>query len=191
MNPSTRRLYFLAAGLWFAAFGLAGAQAAARPAARPPARPSAKPADRYLRTKERIDALLKSRLNPDPLPATLANPFQLPAGMAVVDPRTGPSPDLPAGHKGDPVATTKPVEPAIPTNDTEALALYAADLKITGTVKLNGQAHLIINQSPYKEGDLLLLNRQNDTVYLQIVRITQTELTLGLNQAVLTLKLKY
>jgi len=176
---------FLAVVLGFAATTLPAA-----PAARPPARtPAVRPADRSARTKERIDTLLKSRLAPDPLPASLANPFQLP-GAAVTETRENPPPDLPANHRPDPAGPTIPTLPAA-GSDSELLAQYAAGLKITGNVRLNGQAHLIINQSPYKEGDLILLGSSDAPVYLQVIRITPAELTLGLNQAVQTIRLKY
>ena len=177
--------------LVIATLGLAaGAVAAPRAPARSPA---VKPADRSLRTNERIDALLKFRLAPDPLPANLANPFQLPAGSLAAETRETNPPDQSGSHKTDPANPVIPVniDQLPPGSDSEALAVYAASLKITGTVRLNGQAHLIINQSPYKEGDLILLSVQAKSVYLQVIRITPTELTLGLNQAVQTLKLKY
>jgi len=186
MKTLSRRSLVFVTGLWCLALFLPGALAANRPAGRNPA---PKAADRFVRTKERIDNLLKSRLNPDPLPASLPNPFQLPAGMTLTEQRDGNPTDQPGGDSANPTipATTGPV---IPTNDTEALALYITGLKISGAVKLNGQLHLIINQSPYKEGDLILLNLPSTTVYLQVIRITTNELTLGFNQAVQTIKLK-
>jgi hypothetical protein len=179
MKPLARRSVVLAASLGFFATAL--------PAARPPARPPAmRPADRFLQTKEHIDTLLKFRLNPDPLPPNPPNPFQLPAGTAATE-----SPDDPqASRKGDPPNPPTSAAPLEAGSDGAALAAYAAGLKITGMVRLNGQVHLIINQSPYKEGDLILLNNQTTTVYLQVVRITPSELTLGLNQAVLIIPLK-
>jgi len=190
MNFRPPRILLFAVSGWLAAAVMPEMVAAVRPAARPPA---AKSGDRTGRMKQRIDALLKSRLDPAPLPATLPNPFQLPPGSAVADPREGPKLDLPAGHKPEAAGPVPPAAsgPVIPGNDAEALVYYAAGLKITGTVRLNGLDHLIINQSPYKEGDLILLSTPTSTIYLQVLRITPDELTLGLNQAVLTVKLKY
>ena len=183
MKFSTLRTLCFAAALGFAVTALSGAPAA-RPAARTPA---VKPADRSARTKERIDELLKSRLAPDPLPASLANPFQLPGGAVAAETRDNPTPDVPSNHRADPVTPG----PLTPGSDREILAQYVASLKISGAVKLNGQAHLIINQSPNKEGDLILLGTPDTPVYLQVIRITPTELTLGLNQAAQTIRLKY
>ena len=187
MKFSTLRTLCFAAALGFAVTALSGAPAA-RPAARTPA---VKPADRSARTKERIDELLKSRLAPDPLPTSLANPVQLPGGAVAAETRDNPTPDVPSNHRADPVGPTGTPGPLTPGSDREILAQYVASLKISGAVKLNGQAHLIINQSPYKEGDLILLGTPDSPVYLQVIRITPTELTLGLNQAAQTIRLKY
>ena len=177
LNPT--RCFFLAAGLL-----LAGSLLPAAPAVRGKGRNVPKPLDHLAQTKQRIDTLLKRRLNPEPLPAVLPNPFQLPGTVTGTDLRDG----LPL----DPTKPDHPVVPVeiTPPTDSEALARYAAGLKISGTVRLNGQLHLIINQSPYKEGDLLLLNNTEPPVYLQIIRLSPGELTLGLNDASLTLKVK-
>lgn len=177
MNFFSRHSLVLAVGLLLTAGTLAGATPS-------PRNPRAKPANQFERTKERIDALLKRRLNPDPLPANLANPFQLPAGTVVAELRDGNPPDLPPDRKGGPTDLLPP------DSDGEALARYAASLKITGTVKVDGQVHLIINQAPYKVGELLPLIFPSGTVYLQIIRIAPAELTVGLNQAVQSVKFK-
>ena len=178
MKLTSTRCLLVVAGLLLAA-GLAPAAPAARGKAR-----NVPKVDHLTQTKERIDALLKRRLNPEPLPALLPNPFQLPGTTAGTGLREGLPPD-----------PTKPDHPVVPVEitpptDSEALARYAAGLKISGAVRLNGQLHLIINQSPYKEGDLLLLNNTEPPVYLQITRLSPGELTLGLNDATLTLKVK-
>jgi hypothetical protein len=139
------------------------------------AAPNTKASNYAARTKGRIDTLVNRRLKPEPLPDVLPNPFQLSGVVTPTNPTTVP---------------TSPVEPAPPSNDSEALAHYAATLKIGGIVQLNGRVQLVINQSPYREGDLVFVDNKNAVIYLQIIRLTPSELTLGLNQAVQTIKLK-
>ena len=54
-----------------------------------------------------------------------------------------------------------------------------------------GQAQLIINQVPCKEGSSIPVHGKDDTTfYLKVIRIAPGELVLGYNDAVLTLPLK-
>ena len=46
---------------------------------------------------------------------------------------------------------------------------------------------LIINKTPYKEGSLLTVKVQGSSVYLRVITLTKDSVTLGLNQARLTL----
>ena len=172
MNHSTPRLLLVVLGLLLAASASPGAPASAA---------TTHAQNNATRTRERIDALLKRRLTANPLPAGLPNPFVVSGGAAVAE-----QPD--ATPAGDPTPKI-PVEQA-PATDAENLARYAAALKIGGTLQLNGRMQLIINQSPYKEGDLVFLDNRNSVTYLQVIRITASELTLGYNQAVLTVKIK-
>jgi len=157
------------------------AAAAAAPAVKAPAYEKA--ADRFERTKARIEALLKSRLKPTPLPATLPNPFEVPGGLAAA-----------AANDHDDSANPaepKPVTPLLPPgSNSEILAAFAAQLKISGTAEFNGQIHLIINRVPYKEGDLIPVTNQNGITRLRLTRVSLSELTLGLNEATQTLKVK-
>ncbi len=153
-----------------------------------PAAPATKASTQAARTKERIDALVNRRLNPAPLPADLPNPFLLGVGVRKPGGSDVGSPD------GSEVAAhpTKPPEGELPppSSDAEALALYAAKLKIGGTLQINGQFQLLVNESAYKEGDLIFLDKKDAVIYLQIVHLSPTELTLGFKDAVLTVRLK-
>lgn len=174
MNNLSRHFLVIAAGLLLA--GPTGSGA---------------PVDRFVRTQERIDALVKRRLNPPALPADLPNPFQLAGGAKRPDGSDAETPDGsdPAAHPARPNDPPAGELPPVGT-DAEALARYIARLKITGTVLLNGRVHLIINQSTYKEGDYIFLNNKDASLYLQVVRLAPDELVLGFNQAVQTVKLK-
>lgn len=138
-------------------------------------RATVKPKDvSFQRTKARIDALLASRLKPDPLPDPLPNPFQL-SGVV-------PS----AGTDKNP----KPIESLPVSTDSEMLLYYGASLRISGTVRTDDQTHLIINSAPYKEGDTLTIKTKDATAKLKILGIAPGELTLGLNDAVQVIKFK-
>jgi len=169
-------LLAFALGLVVAAGALAAAGAAKGKSAS-----QLKASERALLTRQHIDALFKSRLNPEPLPAVLPNPFQL-SGVAAT----------PAAPESGPIVPVKaePAAPSGPRDDTEALALYAAGLRISGIIHLNGQAQLIINESPYKEGDLVFLKNKDSVTYLRVIHIAPGELTLGFNDAVQTLTFK-
>lgn len=122
------------------------------------------------RTQARINALLGARLQPKPLPEKPANPFQV---TAVAPPAGAPATET------------------LLSGDAEILAYYAPTLKISGLVNLNGQAHFIINQSPYKKGDVILIKGKDKSVlYLKVVNIEPRELTLGYNDAVLVIPVK-
>lgn len=143
--------------------------------------------------KESIDALFKHRLKPDPLPVILPNPFLVVSGSinsrradgSETDPTTEGGPE---GHAS--ASATKPGAETPPGSDAEALARYVASLKIGGTLRINGQLQLIINQSPRKEGDLIFLDNKNAVTFLRIIRLTPVELVLGFNDAVQTVGLK-
>jgi len=173
MKFVSRRSLLFVSSLFFAASALAQATAG---------RPH-KAADRFERTKEHIDALLKQRLEPEPLPAKLANPFQVSSATPVIN--LSDSPSTP-----NQVPAPEPVE-AVLSGDDEILAHYAVTLKVTGQLQIGGVAHLIINSAPYKEGSTIPVQGKGDmTYYLKVVRIAPTELTLGLNDATLVVPLK-
>jgi hypothetical protein len=77
-----------------------------------------------------------------------------------------------------------------PGSDEEILARYIPTLRITGSALLNGRLQLMINQTPYKEGDRIVISSKNPPISFLIIRIAPGELTLGLNEAVQVLKFK-
>lgn len=133
-----------------------------------------KTAARYALTNLRITELLAERMNPTPLATSLPNPFY-------IAPPPEPTPTTP-GEETVPVAADN--------NDVDTLARYAAALKISGGLVLKGQPHLTINQVLYKTGDYIPVGRKERALYLQVLRITPDELTLGLNEAQQVIRLK-
>jgi hypothetical protein len=172
MNHSSGRSLVLVCGLLFSAASVFAAPAATGKAAGA----GSKATVNFGRTKARIDALLAQRLKPGALPDTLPNPFQLA--------ETTP---LPSSHEKD---AKPPTEGLLPGSDSEMLLYYGATLRISGTVRINDQTHLIINQAPYKEGDNFTLRTKDAVVRLRIIGIAPGELTLGLNDAVQVIKFK-
>jgi hypothetical protein len=133
-----------------------------------PAAPAAK-TDPFARTKARIDALLKSRLNVAPLPDDIANPFTLPG-------------------KEEPVAINDTPPPTTKADDAEILARLVPQLKIGGFVQLGSVPRIIINQTPYKEGDIVIVRRPEGITYLRVKHIDSNYLTIELNNAEQTIK---
>lgn len=156
---------------------VAGAAPAPAPA---PAAPS-KTVSQSERLRQRIDNLLKHRLKPEPLPVALANPFNS-SGLGA-NGRHGDDDeaDVPV------VAGAKPVEEHKLTN-AEALASCIPKLRISGMVKIKDQLHIVVNDVPRKEGDTIVLDRNNPMTYLLVVKIAPGALTLRLNDATQTVK---
>ncbi|HWA27891.1 MAG TPA: hypothetical protein VG734_19705 [Lacunisphaera sp.] len=144
--------------------------------------------------RQRIDALLKRRQKPESLPVDPPNPFALAAtGTATVTgtapaaretpiPGVNPAPGVPA-----PVPA-RTEEEAGSANTAELLARVAGRLRITGAIRLKDQLHVIINDSPWKEGDTLVVNQGARIIRLQVTRIQPGQLTLRLEDAELVLK---
>lgn len=137
-----------------------------------------KVATRYARTEERINVLVGRRLKPEPLPASLPNPFY-------------------RGVETSELATVadQPVEaaPAAPDiSDADTLARIASTLRIGGLVVRNQQSHLTLNSTICKAGDVIPVpGRDKDSpIFIQVRKITSDSFTLGLNDAELTLPLK-
>jgi hypothetical protein len=143
--------------------------------------------DRFDRTKARIDALLNPRLKPDALPAKPANPFLFTGTGALFAVASG-GPTVPAKA---PVAVT----PDTPTNtvmtDDQILAFCVSRIRIGGQVMRGERTHLLINSATYKDGDLIPVRANAETVYyVKIVRIAPGEVVFGYNDVFVTLPLK-
>lgn len=164
---SPRRFFWIVLGLTMVAFVVAAPNKPVRPGKN-------KDPQNFQRTKARIEALLGPRLKPEPPPDSFPNPFQLAETPAVVTPDKDP----------------KPIEKLPVSSDEEMLLYYGTSLRITGVVRINDQTHLVINQTPYKEGDTLNLKTKDGTVKLRVVAIAPGELTLGLNGATQVIKFK-
>ena len=143
--------------------------------------------DRFERTKARIESLLSQRLKPDALPANPANPFLFTGTSALFAVTTGG----PAGP-ATPAANPLP-ESAVNTvmNDEQILAFCISRIRIGGQVMRGGRAHLLINSATYKEGDLIPVRANAETVYyVKVVSIVPGEVVFGYNDVFVTVQLK-
>jgi hypothetical protein len=143
----------------------------------------AKVADPFDQVRMRIDQILRARVNPEPLPAVLPDPFTLPnttTALLIED-------DLAPAASPTPLAAPAGPEPG---SDLETLVKFSATLKLGGTVLLNGQTSQFINKLPYKEGDVMLMDRRDPKSAVKVVRIVPGVLTLSFNEAQHTVRLK-
>jgi hypothetical protein len=134
-------------------------------------------ANRYALTKTRIDTLLSARLHPIPLPTTtLPNPFYKPDAAVPV---------------AQPDKTETVVIPDAPdATDIDTLFKYAATLKIGGYLTLGGSPHVALNSIICKVGDVITVGNKDHPIFLRIDAITQTDFTLKLNEASLTIAIR-
>jgi hypothetical protein len=135
--------------------------------------------------RERIDALLKRRLTPSPLPVDPPNPFVVlnaPGVVAAETPGAGP------GKSVAPEAAPLLDADDDPISGAAALARYASRLRIAGLIRIKDQVHIIINDSAWREGDLLIVERNPRLVQLQVARIQPGQLTLRLGDAELVMR---
>ena len=132
--------------------------------------------------QQRIDALLKHRLDPTPLPVELPNPFQVVKGSIreyTADDSTAGLPATMTGVVTAPAAdgSTPPKTPATASN-AEVLTSAAARLKVGGFIVLNDQIQVVINGAPRREGDMIAVDWNSGLIYLKIVRLLSNEIVL-------------
>lgn len=180
MNPARLRL----ALAFSAALGLAAIPAAAADEKTVAKAADTKLVDPFERTRTRIDLLLKARVDPEPLPAILPNPFALPVSLAALTAEEDLAPVNPQ-NPAAPVA-----EQPEPGSDAEILAAYVATLRISGSVRINGQLNFIINQLRYKEGDVLLMDRLDPKSAVKIAASGPGTITFVLNAATQVVRLR-
>lgn len=133
---------------------------------------------RFPRTEEQVKFLVGRRLDPQPLPAELSNPF-----YRGVEPS-----ELQQLAFDAPPEEEVPAAPDI--TDADTLARIAPTLRITGVVAVGGVPHVVINGSACKVGDVIPVSGRDTPVFLQVRGIGVHDLTLGLHDAEITLQVK-
>ncbi|AOS44466.1 hypothetical protein Verru16b_01528 [Lacunisphaera limnophila] len=136
-----------------------------------------KVAARYSLTEQRIAETVGRRLNPQPLPASLPNPFY--SGVELTE-LAAPPPE------------TELVPDAPDLSDADTLAKIGPALRISGLVVRDGLPHLIVNSIVCKAGDVIPIPTpgRDTPIFIQVRKISPDAFTLGLNAAELTLPLK-
>lgn len=148
----------------------AKAKAAASASPAPKIGPPNPQAARFRQVRERIDALFRHRNEVPPPFDARANPFR---GVGAVA-------STAAAGRGGMAEAPAPV----PSNpDLALLQQCAAAIKVAGNVEINGRQHLIINQAPYKEGDVIIVRVKSRPVYLRLKEISRLTFTLTLNDS--------
>ena len=137
--------------------------------------------------RQRIDALLKPRRSPVPMPLEPPNPFVQTTAPGVSGAASGAN-ALAGGNPNPALERPAPVRDDANATSTELLARFASRLKITGLIRLKDQVHVIINDSPWREGDFIIVDRGARIIQLQVVRIQPGLLTLRLDEAELVLR---
>jgi hypothetical protein len=139
---------------------------------------------------QQIDALLKHRLRPEPLPLELPNPFVVTGGgirdVVTEGARARPAAAVEGGAARDLAAN--PDQEAVPPSHADVLAACAGRLKIGGIIRMKDQVQIVINDAPRKEGDFITMPWNGGAVHLRIVRLQPEQLTLRYQDAELTLR---
>ncbi len=131
--------------------------------------------DLIQQTNIRIDDLFEYRNNPPKPPGTHENPFRIGDSPLASTLNLGPGSGAPTG----------PVPLA--NSDEVVLRQAASALVFGGLLQVGDLQVLVINKASYKEGGILTVRLQGNPVYLRIVSIKNNTVTLGLNEARLTL----
>jgi hypothetical protein len=177
MKPPRARILIILAGLLLAA-ALPGSAA-----------PGAAPSGPTI--QERLDALLKHRIKPEPLPVDLPNPFLVFSGGIRESGAENASSRLAAGKEtGAGTAGSDATAPAAlaPPTTTEILSDCTARLKIGGIIIVNGQAQISINGILRKEGDLIAVEWNHTTIPVRLVRFVSGQVVFRYRDAEMTVK---
>ena len=126
----------------------------------------------FQETNARIEDLFQYRINPPKPPASTDNPFKV-----------GDAPLIATSNPGDPAATLP-----LGGSDEAILRQAAGTLVFGGLLQIGDVQVLVINKGSYKEGGILSVRVQGTLVYLRLITITANSVTLGLNEARLTLR---
>lgn len=182
MNAFCRHLPGILAALLALVASGASAVAATAPAAKPaPAAPT---------IQQRIDALLKHRIRPEPLPLDPPNPFTVSTRGSregiLSDTGSKPAVTVDVTHAGAAAAPAVPQFAA--ASSTEILTACAVRLKIGGMIRLKDQVQLVVNDVTRKEGDFITVPWNNGTIQIRIVRLLPGQLVLRYEDAEVTLK---
>lgn len=138
-------------------------------------------ADRSADLRRKVEALLGPRRRREALPLDPPNPFTLASGGVAV---------AAAGDGRNPVGSSLR-EPSVAPSEAssaEILARVASRLRIGGLIRLKDHMQIVINESPWREGDSLMVEREPRPIQVQVVRIQPGQLILRLDEAELVIR---
>ena len=182
MNRSTSRFTapVLGASLLLAALSAAFA-----------ADPAPAPSVPQLSVRQQIDALLKARQKPEPLPIDLANPFAF-AGKTLreglVAETTARTDVASVENSATGPAGMHLAHGTLSRNSADVLAACAVRLKIGGIIRLKDQIQVLVNDIARKEGDSISVVSNGAVIQIQVFRLTPGQLVLRYDEAEVTLK---
>lgn len=151
----------------------AGSPAAAAKPAPPPLSP------RFKQIRERIYGLYHYRNETPPAPNPATNPFR-PPGAAPVS-----TPPASSGGRGE---TPSTAVSQVSTADLALLQQSVAALKVSATMEKDGKMHVVIKGKPYKQGDVIQILSQGETVYLRVRQVSRNSIIFALNETEMTLR---
>lgn len=132
-----------------------------------------------------IDELLKHRLQPEPLPIDLPNPFA--TSGAAIQRSARPTTVVENGQRSEDAATI-PDREAARASHAEILADCATRLRVGGTIRLKDQVQIIINDTPRKQGDLLIVPYQATRIPIEVARLLPDRVVLRYLDAEVSVK---
>ncbi len=147
--------------------------------------------------RAQIDALLKARQWPEPLPIDPPSPFVVindsGRNLLAAAPGRSPAPTS-ASRSGDEprpadfIRTPAPAADAVQLTAAEILGNTAGRLKLGGVMQLKDQMQIVVNDLPRREGDFVTVLWNNATYALRIIRVQPGLLVLRYEGAEMTLR---
>jgi hypothetical protein len=141
--------------------------------------------------QRQIDALLKYRLRPEPLPVDPPNPFVVVTGNVRETGADTIASKLAVKPGDDPkggVPALIPPADVAGMSDADVLGICAGRLKIGGLMRLKDQMQVVINDVPRREADSVAVYWNNGVIALRITRIQPGLVTFRYGEAEVSVK---
>jgi hypothetical protein len=139
--------------------------------------------------RAQIDALLKARQWPEPLPIDPPNPFVVihdnARSLSGRSPSTTKAGEEPRAALG---VVTSTGEYLTPATAAEILGNAASRLKLGGVIQLKDEMQIVVNDLPRREGDFITVKWNNVSYSLRVVRVQPGMLVLRYEGAEMTLR---
>lgn len=141
--------------------------------------------------RAQIDAILKARQWPEPLPVDPPNPFVVvhdgTRGLLASTSRTA-APAKPGDERIPAEGVRTATVETSTASAAEILGNTAGRLKLGGLMQLKDQLQIVVNDVPRREGDSIMVTWNNATYALRVVRVQPGMLVLRYEGAEITLR---